>query len=161
MEKITGKKIPVIAAGGLYTGKDIYDIMQLGVDGVQLGSRFVTTEECDADIEFKNAYLKSNQADIVLIDSPVGLPGRAILGEFIDRVKKGLAKPKSCPFHCIKTCDYTKSPYCIMIALYNAGKGNLKRGFVFAGTSAFLADKIITVKETITKLRKEYSIQEK
>lgn len=156
IELQTGKKIPVIAAGGIYTGKDIYDIMQLGVDGVQLGSRFVTTDECDADIEFKKAYLKSNKADIVLIESPVGLPGRAILGEFIDRVKQGLAKPKACPFHCIKTCDYTKSPYCIMVALYNAGKGNLKRGFVFAGTNAYLADKIISVKETIARLKKEY-----
>ena len=156
IEKESGKKIAVIAAGGIYTGKDIYEIMQLGADAVQLGSKFVTTEECDANIEFKKTYLKSKEQDIVLIESPVGLPGRAILGEFIDRVKQGLTIPKSCPFHCIKTCDYTKSPYCIMIALYNAGKGNLKRGFVFAGTNAFLADKIVTVKETIAKLKKEY-----
>ena len=156
VELRTGKKIPVIAAGGIYTGKDIYDIMQLGVDGVQMGSKFVTTDECDADIEFKKAYLKSNSKDIVLIDSPVGLPGRAILGEFINRVKQGLTIPKTCPFHCIKTCDYTKSPYCIMIALYNAGKGNLKRGFVFAGSKAYLAEKIVSVKETISKLKKEY-----
>lgn len=159
IEHRTGKKIPVIAAGGIYTGKDIYDIMQLGADGVQLGSKFVTTTECDADIEFKKAYLKSELKDIAIIDSPVGMPGRAIIGEFINRVKQGLTTPKSCPFHCIKTCDYTKSPYCIMLALYNAGKGNLKRGFVFAGSNAYLAEKIVSVKETISKLREEYMRQ--
>ena len=161
IERTTGKKIPVIAAGGIYSGKDIYDIMQLGADGVQLGSRFVTTTECDANIEFKKAYLQSESKDIDIIDSPVGLPGRAIIGEFIDRVKQGLTIPKTCSFHCIKTCDYTKSPYCIMLALYNAGRGNLKKGFVFAGTNAYLAEKIISVKETITKLKEEYIIQKR
>lgn len=161
IEEKTGKRIPIIAAGGIYTGKDIYDIMQLGADAVQLGSKFVTTTECDADIKFKTAYLKSEEKDIVLINSPVGLPGRAILGEFIDRVKQGLTKPKTCPFHCIKTCDYTTSPYCIMLALYNAGKGNLKNGFVFAGSNAYLAEKIISVKETIAKLKAEYNLAAK
>ena len=158
IEQRTGKKIPVIAAGGIYTGKDIYDIMQLGADGVQLGSKFVTTNECDADIKFKNAYLKSGSVDISIIESPVGMPGRAINGEFIERVKQGLTTPKNCAYHCIKTCDYTKSPYCIMTALYSAGKGNLKKGFAFAGSKAYLAEKIISVKETITKLKEEYLV---
>ena len=161
IELKTGRKIPVIAAGGIYTGKDIYNIMQLGADGVQLGSKFVTTDECDANIEFKNAYIKSKVDDIILIQSPVGMPGRALIGEFIDRVKKGLTKPRNCAFHCIKSCDYTKSPYCIMTALYNAAKGNLKRGFVFAGSKAFLADKIVSVKDTIAKLKKEYLLEDK
>ena len=131
-EKLYGRRIPVIAAGGLYTGEDIYRIMELGADGVQLGSKFVTTEECDASQAFKDTYINSREEDIEIIASPVGMPGRAIAGEFIRRVREGLTRPKKCPFHCIKTCDYTKSPYCIIMALYNAAKGNLSRGYAFA-----------------------------
>lgn len=156
VEEETGKKIPVIAAGGLYTGEDIYKIMQLGADGVQLGSVFVTTEECDANISFKNTYINGHKEDIKIIKSPVGMPGRAFEGEFIERVKQGLTKPKTCPFNCIKTCNFTTSPYCIVVALYNAAKGNLKHGFVFAGANAYMAEKIMSVKETMLKLKNEY-----
>ena len=156
MEKLYGKKIPVIAAGGIYNGEDIYKIMALGADGVQLGSRFVTTDECDANIEFKNAYINSLEGDIGIIASPVGMPGRAISGDFTREVMTGETKPKACPFHCIKSCDYKKSPYCIMLALYNAAKGNLRRGFVFAGSKAYLADKITSVKETMLALKDEF-----
>lgn len=158
MEKLYGKKIPVIAAGGLYNGEDICKIMSLGADAVQLGSIFVTTEECDADIRFKNAYINSSENDIGIIASPVGMPGRAISGEFTRAVITGATKPKTCAFHCIKTCNYETSPYCIMLALYNAAKGNLRRGFVFAGSKAYLAEKIISVKETIDTLKKEFEI---
>ncbi|EKC75097.1 2-nitropropane dioxygenase NPD, partial [human gut metagenome] len=116
--------IPVIAAGGIYTGEDIYRIMELGADGVQMGTRFVTTEECDASTEFKRSYIEASQQDIEIIQSPVGMPGRAIHNSFLERVKQGLKQPKSCPFNCIKTCDVTHSPYCIIMALYNAFKGN-------------------------------------
>ena len=127
-EKSGHCKIPVIAAGGLYTGEDIYRLMQLGATGVQLGSKFVTTEECDASPVFKQAYIDAGQSDIEIITSPVGMPGRAISGEFTRKVKSGSEKPRRCAFHCIKTCDYTKSPYCIIKALYNAAKGNMQKG---------------------------------
>lgn len=94
--------IPVIAAGGIYTGEDIYRIMELGADGVQMGTRFVTTEECDASTEFKRSYIEASQQDIEIIQSPVGMPGRAIHNSFLERVKQGLKQPKSCPFNCIK-----------------------------------------------------------
>ena len=81
------------------------------------------------------------------------MPGRAIGGEFLRKVKAGLTRPKRCPFHCIKTCDYTKSPYCIILALYNAAKGNLSRGYAFAGANAYLSKKITSVKETIESLK--------
>ena len=152
--------IPVIAAGGLYTGEDIYRIMELGADGVQLGSKFVTTEECDASQAFKDTYINSREEDIEIIASPVGMPGRAIAGEFIRRVREGLTRPKKCPFHCIKTCDYTKSPYCIIMALYNAAKGNLSRGYAFAGANAFLSKKITSVRETIASLQAEFRAAE-
>ena len=112
--------IPVIAAGGIYTGEDIYKIMELGASGVQMGTRFVTTEECDADANFKQAYIDATEEDIQIIQSPVGMPGRAVRSSFLDKVKEGLTRPKQCGFNCIRTCDVVHSPYCIMLALYNA-----------------------------------------
>ena len=155
-EKSGHCKIPVIAAGGLYTGEDIYRLMQLGATGVQLGSKFVTTEECDASPVFKQAYIDAGQSDIEIITSPVGMPGRAISGEFTRKVKSGSEKPRRCAFHCIKTCDYTKSPYCIIKALYNAAKGNMQKGYAFAGANAYLSQKIVSVRETIDILKKEF-----
>ncbi len=150
------KTIPVIAAGGIYTGSDMSKMLDLGATGVQLGSRFVTTTECDASDEFKGQYLSAHEGDIEIIKSPVGMPGRAIFNNFIERVRNGETQPKNCAFHCIKTCNVEKSPYCIMLALYNAFKGNLNRGYAFAGSNAFKAEKIISVKETITSLMQEF-----
>ena len=152
------KHIPVIAAGGIYTGNDISRFMNLGASAVQMGSIFVTTEECDASQTFKEVYINSKSEDIEIIDSPVGMPGRAINGEFIENVKKGITKPINCSFHCIKTCDYTKSPYCIVVALYNAAKGNMKKGYAFAGTNAYLSKKISSVKEIFENLKKEFAL---
>lgn len=156
--------IPVIAGGGIYTGEDIYRIMQLGADGVQMGTRFVTTEECDADPAFKQTYLDAKPQDIEIIKSPVGMPGRAIHSSFLDRVKEGLKRPKNCPFDCIKTCDVTHSPYCIMLALYNAFKGKLQNGYAFCGANAWRAEKIQSVRDLMAALRDEYdnfSLKEK
>jgi nitronate monooxygenase len=151
-EEKYGKEIPVIAAGGIYTGEDIYNIMQKGARGVQIGTRFVTTEECDASMEFKQAYIDAAESDMEIIQSPVGMPGRAVKNHFIEKVKLGLKVPIKCPFHCIKTCDVSSSPYCIITALYNAYKGNMKSGYAFAGSNAYLATKITTVKEIFNEL---------
>jgi NAD(P)H-dependent flavin oxidoreductase YrpB (nitropropane dioxygenase family) len=148
--------IPLIAAGGIYTGEDIHNIMKLGASGVQMGTRFVTTHECDAPHAFKQAYIDADEKDIEIIKSPVGMPGRAILSSFIRKVKEGKKQPKKCAFKCIKTCDITRSPYCIIIALINALKGNFENGFAFAGSNAFRATKISSVKEIFQSLRKEY-----
>ena len=148
--------IPVIAGGGIYTGEDIYRNMALGADGVQMGTRFVTTEECDAAPEFKESYLNARKEDIEIIQSPVGMPGRAIHNSFLERVKEGLKRPRACPFDCIKTCDVTHSPYCIMLALYNAFKGKLQNGYAFCGANAWRAEKIQSVRELIASLRSEY-----
>ncbi len=151
-----GKDIPVIAAGGIYTGADMHKMFELGASGVQLGTRFVTTEECDASPEFKQSYINAEQKDIEIINSPVGMPGRAILNDFIKKVKSGLTQPKQCSFHCIKTCDISKSPYCIMLALYQAFRGNLSKGYAFAGVNAWKAKKIESVKEMIDSLVSEF-----
>jgi nitronate monooxygenase len=148
--------IPLIAAGGIYTGQDINNIMKLGASGVQMGTIFVTTDECDASDAFKQSYINASEKDIEIIKSPVGMPGRAILSNFITKVKAGKKQPKTCPFKCIKTCDISKSPYCIIIALINALKGNFENGYAFAGANAFRATKISSVKEVFQSLLKEY-----
>jgi NAD(P)H-dependent flavin oxidoreductase YrpB (nitropropane dioxygenase family) len=149
-------KIPLIAAGGIYTGEDIHNILNLGASGVQMATRFVTTEECDASPAFKQAYIDAQSSDIEIIKSPVGMPGRAILSNFITKVREGKKQPKKCPFKCIKTCDITKSPYCIIIALINALKGNFENGYAFCGANAFRATRISSVKEIFQSLIKEY-----
>ncbi|MBO5878178.1 MAG: nitronate monooxygenase [Alistipes sp.] len=151
-----GCYIPVIAGGGIFTGEDIHNIMALGADAVQMGTRFVATEECDASPLFKQNYIDAKEEDIEIIQSPVGMPGRAIHNSFLEKVKQGLKQPKACPFNCIKTCDVTHSPYCIMLALYNAYKGKMENGYAFAGSNAWRCDKIMSVKELMDTLQAEY-----
>ena len=157
MEEQTGKTIPVIAGGGIYTGQDIYDIMALGASGVQMGTRFVATEECDASAEFKECYIKASMQDIGIIKSPVGLPGRVIMNDFIKNAMAGQKQPPRCPYHCIVTCEYKTSPYCIAAALLSAKKGNMKHGFAFAGQNAYRTTSVVSVKELTDTLKKEYS----
>ncbi|KPL14559.1 MAG: 2-nitropropane dioxygenase [Bacteroides sp. SM23_62] len=148
--------IPVIAAGGIYTGADIKEIMDMGASGVQLGTRFVTTEECDASTAFKQSYIDSYEKDMEIINSPVGMPGRAIGNEFIDKINRGEKRPVKCPYKCLKTCNIESTPYCIVAALVNAMKGNFYNGFAFAGSNAYIATKIISVRETIETLIREF-----
>lgn len=155
-EELFIKSVPVIAAGGIYTGADIHKFMQLGAQGVQMGTRFVATHECDASQEFKDAYLNCKKEDIVIIDSPVGLPGRAIRDEFLERVSSGVKETFQCPWKCLRSCDFKNVPYCIALALTNAKKGNMEEGFAFAGANAYRVDKIISVKELIETLVGEY-----
>jgi NAD(P)H-dependent flavin oxidoreductase YrpB (nitropropane dioxygenase family) len=150
------KIIPVIAAGGISTGKDILRFIEMGASGVQMGTAFITTDECDASDTYKNVFINAKQEDVKIIQSPVGMPGRAIDGEFIQNVEKGLEMPKKCVFHCIKTCDYTKSPYCIVQALYQAARGNMKKGYAFTGMNVHLSRKISSVKEVIANLKAEF-----
>ncbi len=149
-------EIPVIAAGGIYTGRDMFNIMKLGASGVQLGTRFVATEECDASIEFKNAFINAEEENIEIIKSPVGLPGRTIFNNFLKEAYEGKRKPLSCNYHCIKSCNPKTTLYCIAKALHSAYKGNLSDGFAFTGANAALVKKISTVKKVFEDLKKEY-----
>lgn len=151
------KSIPVIAGGGIYTGEDIYKFMQLGASAVQMATRFVATFECDASDEFKQAFLRCTKDDIIIIDSPVGLPGRAIRCEFLDRIASGQKEPFKCPWKCLRSCDFKNVPYCIAIALTNAKNGDLKDGFAFAGANVYRVNKLVSVKDLIDGLMEEYS----
>ena len=155
-EQKHGRRIPIIAGGGIYTGKDIHKIMEAGANAVKMGTRFVTTHECDADIKFKESYLKASKDDITLIQSPVGLPGRVIKNEFVEQIKNGMKKPVKCPWKCLKNCNFKEVPYCIAEALFNAGQGDMENGFAFAGTNAYRATKIESVKEVMASLIYEY-----
>lgn len=150
------KKIPVIAGGGIFTGADIYRFLKMGASGVQMGTRFVATHECDASIGFKQMYINCKEEDITIINSPVGLPGRAIRNAFIEASEAGHKVPFSCPYQCIRTCEYEKSPYCIAIALMNAQKGNMEHGFAFAGVNAYRINELVSVEELIDSLQAEY-----
>lgn len=151
-EEKYSRSIPVIAAGGVYSGADVYDMIQRGASAVQLGTRFVTTRECDASDVFKQAYINAEESEIEIIQSPVGMPGRAIRNSFIEKVRNGLKHPISCPVKCIKTCDITSTPYCIISALMNAYRGNMANGYAFAGSNAFRATSISSVKEVMDDL---------
>ena len=157
-EQEHGVSIPVIAAGGIYSGADIDKFMKLGAAGVQMGTRFVATHECDASLRFKQCYVDSRPEDLIIIESPVGLPGRAIKNDFISSIQDGNKKPFKCPYHCITSCNCSDSPYCIALALANAKKGNLKSGFAFAGKNAHRVDRIMSVKELIDSLTEEYDL---
>jgi NAD(P)H-dependent flavin oxidoreductase YrpB (nitropropane dioxygenase family) len=155
-EESFNKSIPVIAAGGVYTGADIYKFIQLGAQGVQMATRFVATHECDASTAFKEAYVKCTKEDLTIIDSPVGLPGRAIQNRFLKEISSGIKRPFKCPWKCLRTCDVESAPYCICIALTNAKKGILEKGFAFAGANAYRINTITSVRELIKTLLMEY-----
>jgi NAD(P)H-dependent flavin oxidoreductase YrpB (nitropropane dioxygenase family) len=154
---ITGTSIPVIAAGGIYTGADIAKFLHLGASGVQMGTRFVTTYECDASDEFKQAYIHAGKEDIAIIKSPVGMPGRAIRSPFLTEVEAGMRQPKSCPVNCIHTCDISTAPYCIIASLTAALKGKFNKGYAFAGSNVWRNDSIVSVKQLFNDLRHEYA----
>lgn len=145
------KKIPVIVAGGVFDHQDVAHQMEIGADGVQVATRFVTTEECDASLAYKQAYLDAKEEDIVIVKSPVGMPGRAIRNEFLARVSEGRVPVSHC-FRCLEHCDPATTPYCITKALINAAEGSLKEALLFCGSNAFRCSKIETVPEVMREL---------
>jgi nitronate monooxygenase len=152
------RPLPVIAAGGIFTGEDIYRFLKLGAKGVQLGTRFVATHECDADLRFKQAYLSCREEDILIIQSPVGMPGRAIRGSFLEAVARGDKKLFRCPSRCLESCEAGKARYCISEALDSARKGDLVNGFAFCGANAYRVEAIVSVQRLITGLKRGYAL---
>ncbi len=145
------KSIPVVLAGGIYTRQDVEHAFDLGADGVQVATRFVTTEECDAPMSYKQTYIDAKKEDIVITKSPVGMPGRAIRNRFLDYVADHKAKIDHC-YQCLEHCDPKNIPYCITKALSNAAEGDLDHALLFCGSNAYRADKIETVEHVIYDL---------
>lgn len=145
-------EIPVVIAGGIYDAGDVQRAMALGAEGVQVASRFVTTQECDADIRYKEAYLNASREDIVIVKSPVGMPGRAILNPFMKRVMLG-EKIEHTPCHrCLARCNPAEIPYCITDSLIRAARGDVEEALLFCGADAYRAERMETVKEVIDSL---------
>ena len=153
------RRIPVVVAGGIYDGSDMEHVLKLGADGVQVATRFVTTYECDASDAYKQAYIQADREDIVLVHSPVGMPGRAVNNEFVRRTEGELSKRTSWNCHqCLEKCNPAKIPYCITDALVNAVKGNLSQGLIFCGSNAYRADKLEHVSDIMEEFQKSAGI---
>ncbi len=143
---------PVVVAGGIYERRDLEHCLAMGAKGVQIATRFVTTRECDASDAYKQAYIDAKREDIVIVKSPVGMPGRAIHNAFLDKVSAGERFMRGCR-QCITTCRPDTAPYCITEALINAVEGNLDEGLIFCGSNAYRADRI----ETVADIMEEFA----
>ncbi|VBB05656.1 aldolase-type tim barrel [Lucifera butyrica] len=144
--------IPVLGAGGVINGRDIVDVMNLGADGVQMGTRFAASEESNAAPALKEFYLKAKPEDVVLIKSPVGLPGQAVKNPFAKKILEGTAPtPDSCDV-CLKHCAKN---FCIIKALIRAQQGDVESGLVFTGEYVHKIKEILPVKEIFSRLLKE------
>ena len=151
-EVVAAVKIPVIGAGGVITGRDIVEAFKMGVAGVQMGTRFMASEESNAAPALKEFYLKAKPEDVVLIKSPVGLPGRAVKNPFAAKILEGtVATPDSCDA-CLKHCEQN---FCIIQALIRAQQGDVETGLVFTGEYIHKIDEILPVKEIFARLLKE------
>lgn len=150
-EEKYNRPIPVIVAGGVFDYDDINHYLELGADGVQIATRFVVTEECDASEEYKKAYLEAKKDDIKIVISPVGMPGRAIENPFMKTVKGEKIAVKRC-FHCLEHCNPKETPYCITDALINAVNGNIDNGLIFCGDYVDRLHEMTTVHDLILEL---------
>ena len=143
--------IPVIVAGGVFTREDIKHMLEIGAQGVQIASRFVATEECDASQEYKNMYINAKAGDICIVKSPVGMPGRAVRNRFIEKVEKERQKIEKC-YQCLEKCNPADVPYCITKALISAVRGDIDNGLIFCGSNVDRINKIVSVHDLIKEL---------
>jgi nitronate monooxygenase len=146
---------PVIAAGGIFDGRDIARVLRLGASGVQMATRFVCTDECDVHQNFKQAYINAREEDMTVIKSPVGMPGRVINNAFVEKIKRGETVPFTCAYQCLRGCDPMTAPYCIAKVLLQAAEGNMDEAFAFAGENAYRCTEIVPVKQLIGQLAEE------
>ena len=144
--------LPVIAAGGIIDGKDIVEAFKLGAEGVQMGTRFAASEESGASREFKELYLRANHEDVVVMKSPVGLPGRALNNRFLERLTSGEDLSPDICNACLKHCS---GDFCILEALEQARLGDMENGLVFSGEFVHRIKEIHPVKKIFENLLQE------
>jgi len=143
-------KVPLIAAGGITNGFEMAELMgKFGADGIQIASRFVLSKECAVAQEFKNTFLRAGKDDIVLVQSPVGMPGRAINTPFVQKMARGEdVSTQKCQFKCLKKCNHK---YCISERLNMARVGNVQEGLVFSGANTYKMKSILSVREIFNR----------
>ena len=146
-----GKHIPVIVAGGIFDSGDVAHALSLGAEGVQVASRFVATYECDASEAYKDAYIWADEEDLEIVQSPVGMPGRALHNVFMQQVEEKKEPITRC-YQCLEHCNPAKVPYCITKALVNAVKGDLDHGLIFCGANVGRIKKMMSVHDLIQEL---------
>lgn len=151
-EVLAGKPIPVIAAGGVYSGGDIARMLDIGASAVQMGTRFVATVECDAPEQYKQAYLDASADDVAVVQSPLGVPARILLSGFVERTKGARGVRVSCKHACLKSCDAAETGYCIANAMVAAANGDFANGFAMCGQNVYRVDKIVLVDELMATL---------
>lgn len=152
-EVVDAVKIPVIAAGGIMTGEDIAHAIRVGASGVQMGTRFVASHECDAPLSFKEKYVHAKQEDIVMVKTTVGLEGRAIKNNFTEQISDNKkVKIKKC-IDCLKNCSYR---FCTLDSLVTSMEGDCENGLVFAGARVHEINEILPVQTIIHKIKREY-----
>ncbi len=146
------RKIPVFAAGGIFTSEDVMEMINVGAAGVQVGTRFIATHECDASEAYKQVFVNAKEEDIQIVGSPAGLPGRAFKTPLIKKLEaEGRIPPTTC-IKCLRTCTVATTPYCISKALISAVKGDFENGLFFTGANGHRIEKIQSVKEVIDEL---------
>jgi nitronate monooxygenase len=151
-ENETGKHIPVIGAGGVFDGHDIARLFKIGVEGVQMATRFLATNECSLPDNCKQLIVDAGKEDMLVIKSPVGLPGRAVRNELIEKVLRGERLPIRCPYHCLKTCNPSEALFCIAEALIGAHEGDDKMGLIMAGYNAYRIHEVVPVRQLVDEL---------
>ena len=157
-EVVEAVSIPVIAAGGIMTGEDIGKALQMGASGVQMGTRFVASDECDAPLSFKQKYVEAKKEDLVLVKTTVGLQGRAIKNMFTDLIS-GTNKLKIVKCHdCLKNCSYR---FCTLDSLMVSLSGDVENGLVFAGARVHEIKDILPVQQIIDRIVQEYELSTK
>jgi nitronate monooxygenase len=149
-----GAPIPVIAAGGVWSHADIRRMLALGASGVQIGTRFITTYECDADPRYKAFHLQAQPEDVVLVESPVGMPGRALRNTFVERVATRSSQPSGDCLNCLQVCKFRdrQETFCILKALNRAAQGDVEQGLVFSGSSAGRVRQLVHVADLMAEL---------
>lgn len=151
-----GRDIPVFVAGGISDGAEMARYMKEGAAGAQFATRFIATEECDAAPAYKQRLLDARDEDIAIVQSPVGLPGRALRSPLIRRVEAGTQPPVERCMKCLSACDYKTAPYCISRALIAAVRGDWENGLFFCGAGAGKVNRLSTVRAQMEQIMNEW-----